>query len=159
MGSTQFIIFLDRGTFWVLPLTYFYLPRSARAYLFPQSDKQIITFAAAPLASTPFVRNQRPTPPTYIYLYLSLSLYIYIYIYMCVHLSLSLSLYIYIYSIILTKECPGHPFVCNQSVPRTGGHSRGVCTYICPCILGKLIFNGSPVLEVFNGLTRAWYLR
>ena len=39
MGSLQFLCFLDRGTFWVLPLTYFYLPKSARAYLFPQSLK------------------------------------------------------------------------------------------------------------------------
>ena len=28
-----------RGTCWVLPLTYFYHPKSARAYLFPQSVK------------------------------------------------------------------------------------------------------------------------
>ena len=47
----------DRELFWVLPLTYFYLPKSARAYLFPQSVK-FITFAAAALALTPAVRNQ-----------------------------------------------------------------------------------------------------
>ena len=41
----------------VLPLTYFYLPKSARAHLFSQSVKQHI-FAAAPLVLTPFVRNQ-----------------------------------------------------------------------------------------------------
>ena len=29
----------DRGTFWVLPLTYFYISKSARAYLSPQSVK------------------------------------------------------------------------------------------------------------------------
>ena len=28
-------MFFDRGTFWVLPLAYFCLPKSARAYLFP----------------------------------------------------------------------------------------------------------------------------
>ena len=33
MGSLQ-ISFFDRGTFWVLPLAYFYPPKSARAYLF-----------------------------------------------------------------------------------------------------------------------------
>ena len=35
----------------------FYLPKSARAYLFPQSVK-FKTLAAAPLVLTPFVRNQ-----------------------------------------------------------------------------------------------------
>ena len=34
--SLQLSCFLT-GTFWVLPLTYFYIPKSARAYLFPQS--------------------------------------------------------------------------------------------------------------------------
>ena len=51
-------MFFVRGTFWVLPLTYFYLPKSARAYHFSQSVK-IITFAAAPLVLTPFVRNRK----------------------------------------------------------------------------------------------------
>ena len=46
----------DRGTFWVFPLAYFYLRRSARAYLFPEPSK-LITSAAAPLVLTPFVRN------------------------------------------------------------------------------------------------------
>ena len=57
MGSLQHFMFFDRGTFWVLLLTYFYLPKSARAYIFPQPVK-IITFAAAPLVLTPFVPNQ-----------------------------------------------------------------------------------------------------
>ena len=30
---------VDRGPFLVLPLTYFYLPKSARVYLLPQSVK------------------------------------------------------------------------------------------------------------------------
>ena len=51
-------MFFDRGTFWVLPLTYFYLPKSARAYrtayLFP--SVKFVAFAAAPLVLTPFVR-------------------------------------------------------------------------------------------------------
>ena len=34
-GVTANLMFFDRGTFGVLPLTYFYLPKSARAYLFP----------------------------------------------------------------------------------------------------------------------------
>ena len=56
-GVTANVIFFDRGTFLVLPLTYFYLPKSARAYLFPQFVKNI-TFAAAPLVLTSFARNQ-----------------------------------------------------------------------------------------------------
>ena len=52
----------DRGTFRVLPLTYFYLPKSASAYLFPNLSKLITFFAAAPLVSTPFVRNQKANP-------------------------------------------------------------------------------------------------
>ena len=36
-GVTTNFMFFDRGTSWVLPLTYFYVPRSARAYLFPKS--------------------------------------------------------------------------------------------------------------------------
>ena len=54
-GVTANFMLFDRGTFWSLPFTY-YLPKSARAYLFPQSVK-FITFAAAPLVLTPFVRN------------------------------------------------------------------------------------------------------
>ena len=38
-GVTATLMFFERGAFWVLPLTYFYLPKSARAYLFPQSVK------------------------------------------------------------------------------------------------------------------------
>ena len=37
-GSLR-ISFFDRGTFWILLLTCFYLPKSARAYLFSQSVK------------------------------------------------------------------------------------------------------------------------
>ena len=36
-GVTAFFLFFGIGTFWVLPLTYFYLPKSASAYLFLQS--------------------------------------------------------------------------------------------------------------------------
>ena len=38
-GIAANLMFFDRGTFWVLQLTYLYLPKSARAYLFPQSVK------------------------------------------------------------------------------------------------------------------------
>ena len=46
-----------RGTFWVLPLTYF--PKGARAYPFPPICRNSLTVAAAPLVLTPFVRNQK----------------------------------------------------------------------------------------------------
>ena len=36
MGWLQNVKLFDRGTCWVLPLTSFYLPKSARAYFFPQ---------------------------------------------------------------------------------------------------------------------------
>ena len=56
-GGTSIFMCFDRGTFWVLPLTYIDLVKSARAYLFPNLLK-IITFAAAPTVFTPLVRNQ-----------------------------------------------------------------------------------------------------
>ena len=55
-GVTANFMFFDRRIFWVLPLTYFYLHKSARASLFPQSIT--ITFAPATLVLTPSVRNQ-----------------------------------------------------------------------------------------------------
>ena len=51
-GVTANFMFFDRGTFWVLPLTYFYLPKSARAYLFPQSVK-IHCFCSGPVSVDP----------------------------------------------------------------------------------------------------------
>ena len=56
-GVTANFMFFD-GTFWVLPLTSFYLPKSARAYLFSQSVK-FHYFCSAPLVLTPVVRNQK----------------------------------------------------------------------------------------------------
>ena len=60
MGSLQISMWFDRGTFWVLPLTYFCLPKGARTYLFFHNLSKLMTFAAAPLVLTPFVRNRRP---------------------------------------------------------------------------------------------------
>ena len=51
-GVTAKVMFFDRGTFWVLLLTYFYLPKSARAYLFPQSVK-INYFCSGPISVDP----------------------------------------------------------------------------------------------------------
>ena len=56
-GSLQISCLFDRGTFWALPLTYFCIPKSARAYLFPQS-LEFITCAEAPLVLTSFLRSQ-----------------------------------------------------------------------------------------------------
>ena len=49
--AADFISF-DRGTFWVLPLIYFNFPKSARAYLFPQSVKTL-TFCSGPISVGP----------------------------------------------------------------------------------------------------------
>ena len=51
-GVTGNFVFVDRGTFRVLPLTYFYLPKSARPYLFPQSLK-IHYFCSGPSSVDP----------------------------------------------------------------------------------------------------------
>ena len=48
----------DRGTFWVLPLTYFYLPKSARAHLFPQSVK-IHYLCSGPISVDPISPQPR----------------------------------------------------------------------------------------------------
>ena len=51
-GVTANFMVLDRGTFWALPLTCFYVPRSARAYLFPQSVERIY-FCSGPISVDP----------------------------------------------------------------------------------------------------------
>ena len=56
-GVTATFILFDIVLFWVLPFTYFRLPKSARAYLF-SNPSTFITFATAPLMSTPCVRKQ-----------------------------------------------------------------------------------------------------
>ena len=50
-----------RGTFGALPLTYFCIPKSTRAYFFSNLSK-LIPFAAAPLVLTPFVRSRGALP-------------------------------------------------------------------------------------------------
>ena len=57
-GVTANFMFLDRGTFWALPLTYiFIIPKVPGCTFFPKLSK-FITFAAAPFVLTPLVRNQ-----------------------------------------------------------------------------------------------------
>ena len=57
-GVTTIFIFFETGTLWVLPLTYFDLPKSARAYLFPQSVNTHY-FCSGPISVAQFVRNQQ----------------------------------------------------------------------------------------------------
>ena len=57
-GVAANVMFFDRGTFWILPLTYFYLLPGRTFFL---NLSKYITIAAAPLVSTPFVRNQGAT--------------------------------------------------------------------------------------------------
>ena len=57
MGSLQISCFLT-GTFRVLPLTNFDIPKSAKVIPFSPLCQQISTFAAAHLVLTPFVRNR-----------------------------------------------------------------------------------------------------
>ena len=52
-GSLQFSCFFGGGTFWVLPLAYFYLPKSARAYLLPQSVEVRYYFCSGPASVDP----------------------------------------------------------------------------------------------------------
>ena len=55
MGSLQINhVVSGRGTFWVLPLAYFYLPKVPGRTFLPTLSR-LITFAAAPLVSTSFV--------------------------------------------------------------------------------------------------------
>ena len=56
-GVAANFMFVDRGIFWVLPLSYLNIPKSARVFLFPQSVK-LVAFAAAPLVLTPFMKQQ-----------------------------------------------------------------------------------------------------
>ena len=77
---TANFMFLDRGTCWVLPLIYFYLPRSATAYLLPQSD-QIHYFCGGPISVDPICPQPNNNQYTYIMIYTYIYIYIYIYMY------------------------------------------------------------------------------
>ena len=52
MGSLQILCLFDTATFWVLPLIYVYLPKIARAYLFPQSV-EMRYFCSGPISVHP----------------------------------------------------------------------------------------------------------
>ena len=57
--TANFMLYIYIYTFWVLPLTYLTIifPKVPGRTFFPNLSK-LITFAAAPLMLTPFVRNQ-----------------------------------------------------------------------------------------------------
>ena len=58
-GVTASFIFLT-GTCWVLPLTYVLSSQKCQGVPFSPNLSKLVTFAAAPFVSTPFVRNQLP---------------------------------------------------------------------------------------------------
>ena len=89
--TAKFMVF-DRGIFGVLPLTCLYLPKSARAHLFPQSVK-IHHFCSGPISVDPIC----PQPHIYIYLYIHVYIYIYIYIYVYTHAYIHMCMCVYIY--------------------------------------------------------------
>ena len=62
-GFTADFMCFGKGTFWVLPLTYFYLPKSARAHLFPPNLSNLITSAVAPLVLTQIRPQPKGWPP------------------------------------------------------------------------------------------------
>ena len=53
-------MFFDRGTFWVLPLTYFCLPKSARAYLFVTQSVKIWLLLQRPHQCRPHLSATKP---------------------------------------------------------------------------------------------------
>ena len=83
--TANVIMFFGRGTFWVLPLTYFYLPKSAGAYLFPQSVN-IHYFCSGTVSVDPICPQPNPFASaaaihTYIYIYMYYYYYYYAYYY------------------------------------------------------------------------------
>ena len=62
-GVSAILMLFDRGTFWALPLTCFCLPKSARAYLFPQSIK-IHYFCSGPTSVDPICPQPTLAPNT-----------------------------------------------------------------------------------------------
>ena len=56
--TADFMFFFDRGTFCFLLLTYLYIPKSTRAYLFPQSDKMHY-FCSGPVGVDPICPHPR----------------------------------------------------------------------------------------------------
>ena len=57
-GVTANSLLFDRGAFWVLPSTYCYLPKCARAYLFTRSVKHRY-FCSGPISIDPICPQPR----------------------------------------------------------------------------------------------------
>ena len=121
-GVTANFMFLT-GTFWVHPLTCVYLPKSARAYICPQSVSKYY-FCSAPISGGMHTHTCVNICICiciciYIYIYMLMSttqgadetersvapcvvaihiyIYIYIYIYICIDVCIYTYIYIYIY--------------------------------------------------------------
>ena len=62
-GVTANCMFFDGEAFWVVPLTYFSLPKSARAYLFPQYVR-IHYLCSGPISVDPICPQPRRTSST-----------------------------------------------------------------------------------------------
>ena len=65
-GVTANFVLFDRGTFWALPCASFYLPKSARAYLFSRSVKIHYLCCSGPISVDPICQQPRnsASPPT-----------------------------------------------------------------------------------------------
>ena len=104
-GFTAFSnMFFDGGTFWVRPLTYFYLPNSARAYLFPQPVKNKY-FCSAPLVLTSFVRHQGYIPICYMYIYTYIHMYVYVSLSLYIYMHICIYIYVYVYVYVDVCVC------------------------------------------------------
>ena len=84
------IVSLMTWTFWVLPLAYFYLPKSARAYLVPQSV-EIHDLFSGPISVDPTcpqpVHSNQIDPVGYLDVCTCIcTLYVYTYTYIDIHL-------------------------------------------------------------------------
>ena len=111
MGWLQVSCFLT-GTCRVLPLTCFYIPKSAKAYLFPQSVN-IYCFCSGPISVDSICPQPAQVHPwhrlaevfpaerriyiSFLYIYICIYICMYIHMYICLSISLSLYTYIYIY--------------------------------------------------------------
>ena len=92
------LMFFDRGTFWVLPLTYLCLSKSARAYLFPQPVKRHY-ICSGPISVDPIcpqpIGRLLPLAHRASGRGVGASGAVYVHIYIYIYVSLSLSIYIY----------------------------------------------------------------
>ena len=101
-GVTANFMSFDRGTFCVLPLTYFYLPKSARRTFFPNLSNSLLLLrpiSVDPVCPQPSddwrvgeaasgwgAQTTGECQPHDIYIYIYITTYIYIYIYSMEHM-------------------------------------------------------------------------